>query len=210
MKILRELYKEKGIHYLVIAPTYGYGFMTNFPFRKVDDLQGKKIRTAGTVMTEFLKKVGAAPVSIPGADIYMALQRGTVDGITLLYVLLQTSRLAEVVKYVTFPDVYSSASLNILMNFEAYNKLPDDLKKLVDNTAEEAVYKYLIYGLRGQTDDVLEWAKSKGVQTFTLPDEEVAKIRKIIRPMDKLLQTTPMCKQLYGIRESFMKEKGIW
>ena len=210
IKVLREAYKEKGIHYLVILPTYGYGFMTNFPFRKVEDLRGKKIRTSGTIMTEFLKKVGSAPVVIPTVEVYTALQRGTIDGITLLYQLLRTYKWVEIIKYVTFPDVYGSATLNLLMNEESYKKLPEDLKKVVDDTAKEVVYKYLIYGLKGETDEVLEWAATKGVKMETLPDAEVAKIQKIIRPMDKMLLKNPRAKQLYEIREGFLKEKGIW
>jgi TRAP-type C4-dicarboxylate transport system substrate-binding protein len=210
MKILREAYREKGIHYLVILPTYGYGFMTNFPFRKLEDLRGKKIRTSGTIMKEFLKKVGAAPVVIPTVEVYTALQRGTIDGITLLYQLLRTYKWVEIIKYVTFPDVYGSASLNLLMNAETYDKLPADLKKIVDDTATEVVYKYLIYGLKGETDEVLEWAATKGVKMETLPEAEVAKIQKIIRPMDQTLLKNPRAKQLYEIRKSFLEEKGIW
>lgn len=211
MKILRDVYAKRGVHYLVIAPTSGYGFMTNFPIRKVEDLKGHKIRTTGTIMIELMKQAGAAPVAIPGAEMYMALQRKTVDGITLLYYLLQANKLAEVVKYVTLPDVYDTPSLNLLMNLEAYNKLPDDLKKLVDDTAEEVTYKYLMYSLKGSTEVVLDWAKGQyGLQVITLSDNEAEKMRNMVRPLYKQILKTPAAEQLYSIRESFLKEKKIW
>jgi TRAP-type C4-dicarboxylate transport system substrate-binding protein len=211
MKILRDVYAKRGIHYLVVTPTSGYGFMTNFPIRKIEDLKGRKMRTTGTIMIEMMKQLGAAPVAIPGAEMYMALQRKTVDGITLLYYLLESNKLAEVVKYVTLPDIYNTCSLNLLMNLEAYNKLPDDLKKLVNDTAEEVTYKYLIYSLKGSTEVVLDWAKSQhGLQVTTLPDNEVEKMQNIVRPLYKSILKTPASEQLYSIRESFLKEKKIW
>lgn len=210
-KVLREVYEEHGIHHLTLAPVTSYGFMTTFPFRKVEDLKGKKIRTSGTVTMELLKQSGATPVSLPSVDVYMALQRGTIDGVTLGYYLLKAYKWAEVVNYVTLPDSYSAAALNLLMNLEVYNELPDDLKKLVDDTAEEVAYDIYMYGLKGLSSSSLDWAKENyGLEVLTLPDEEVAKIQDIVQPVYKQILKTPRCEQLYDIRESFMKEKGLW
>jgi TRAP-type C4-dicarboxylate transport system substrate-binding protein len=50
------------------------------PVRSLADLKGMKVRVYGTAQTEFLKALGAVPVSIPFAEVYTALERGTVDG----------------------------------------------------------------------------------------------------------------------------------
>jgi TRAP-type C4-dicarboxylate transport system substrate-binding protein len=50
------------------------------PVRNLDDLKGMNIRVYGTAQTEMLKALGAVPVSIPLAEVYTALEQGTVDG----------------------------------------------------------------------------------------------------------------------------------
>lgn len=56
------------------------------PIRGPDDLKGLKLRVFGTAQTEFARALGAEPVSLPFAEVYTALERGTVDaGLTGTY-----------------------------------------------------------------------------------------------------------------------------
>ena len=56
--------------------------MTKFPVNSVADIQGKKIRAVGYI-GKLIKGVGAAPVSVPNAEIYTTLERGTADGLVM-------------------------------------------------------------------------------------------------------------------------------
>jgi len=211
IKTLRDSYAQHGVHYLAPASLSMYGFMTTFPINKVEDLKGKKIRTTGDVMVEFLKQVGATPVSLPSVDVYTGLQRGTIDGVTLGYYLLKAYKWAEVTDYISLPETGSALALNILMNLEAYNKLPDDLKKIVDDTAKEVATQHYPYAIKGLSYAVVNWARDvHGLKVITLPDEEVAKIRGMVRPLYSQLLKTPACEKLYNIRKSFLEEKGVW
>ena len=48
------------------------------PVRSLNDLQGLKLRTAGAWL-EISKGMGASPVTMPGGEVYTALERGTID-----------------------------------------------------------------------------------------------------------------------------------
>lgn len=48
------------------------------PVRTLDDLKGLKFRTAGAWL-EISKDLGAAPVTMPGGEVYAALERGAID-----------------------------------------------------------------------------------------------------------------------------------
>jgi TRAP-type C4-dicarboxylate transport system substrate-binding protein len=52
---------------------------TRKPVRNPSDLRGLKVRVYGTAQSEFIRALGAEPVAIAFAEVYSALERGTVD-----------------------------------------------------------------------------------------------------------------------------------
>lgn len=51
----------------------------NAPVTSISDLKGKKVRAFNRTMSDFLKGIGAVPVSMSFGDMVTGLQRGTVD-----------------------------------------------------------------------------------------------------------------------------------
>jgi TRAP-type C4-dicarboxylate transport system substrate-binding protein len=49
------------------------------PIKSIDDIKGKRVRVVGFEATGAMEKFGAAAVNIPSSELYLALQRGTVD-----------------------------------------------------------------------------------------------------------------------------------
>jgi TRAP-type C4-dicarboxylate transport system substrate-binding protein len=49
------------------------------PIEKLEDLKGKKIRTFGIPDSQFMRKLGAIPVSMPNTEVPTAMQRGVMD-----------------------------------------------------------------------------------------------------------------------------------
>lgn len=79
-KILRQAYADRHQVYLLSLGSGGsYNYLTRFPIRSMTDMKGKKIRAAG-FYGQIAQAHGATPVNLSGAEQYMALQRGTVDG----------------------------------------------------------------------------------------------------------------------------------
>jgi TRAP-type C4-dicarboxylate transport system substrate-binding protein len=48
-------------------------------YNKIEDFKGKKIRAASFPQVEFVKSIGAVPVSVVAPELYTGLQRGSVD-----------------------------------------------------------------------------------------------------------------------------------
>ncbi|MGX0978433.1 TRAP-type mannitol/chloroaromatic compound transport system substrate-binding protein, partial [Roseovarius sp. MBR-51] len=57
-----------------------YGVALRDEISSISDLAGKKIRAVG-VYGEYVQQLGASPVVIPGAELYTAMQLGTIDGV---------------------------------------------------------------------------------------------------------------------------------
>lgn len=68
-----------------IVPVWNMGyppyqlFSTAGPVRTLEGFQGRVIRSAGGSMNLAIQSLGASPAEIPASDIYVAMERGTVD-----------------------------------------------------------------------------------------------------------------------------------
>ena len=76
-------------------------FTVDRPVAEPGDLRGLRIRTAGHVEGEMVKSLGGAPVSMSSAELYEALERGTIDGMVSYLGTIVSRGLEDVVKYAT-------------------------------------------------------------------------------------------------------------
>ena len=93
---------EKDVRLLGGMPlTYEYFWTVDRPIRRPEDVAGLRMRVAGEIEGETVKALGGAPVSMGSAEVYEALQRGTIDGM-LSYLGTVVSRdLQSILRYGT-------------------------------------------------------------------------------------------------------------
>jgi TRAP-type mannitol/chloroaromatic compound transport system substrate-binding protein len=109
------------------------------PINSLADVKGLKVRCAGA-WAEILPKLGASTVTLPGAEVYPALERKVIDatewttpGGDLVM------GFHDVTKYVIVPGAHQpSAPFELQVNLKAWEELPDDLKAIVESAAMNA------------------------------------------------------------------------
>lgn len=101
----------------------------------MESLRGMKIRGGIRSLNKLLEKAGATAVPVPLPSTGEALSKGVIQGTTMPWDVVPTLRVSEMVKYHTSfagnTGLYNTA-VAFVMNKNAYNRLPDDLKKIVD------------------------------------------------------------------------------
>ena len=70
------------------------------PVKTLEEMKGLKIRATGQ-MTEVIKALGGVPIPLEMPDVYDALRRGVIEGVTVDLSTLKHWKFAEVTKYVT-------------------------------------------------------------------------------------------------------------
>lgn len=106
------------------------------PVRTLEDLQGLKLRTAGAWL-EISRGMGAAPVTMPGGDVYTALERGAIDA-TEWGTLWenQSPGFHRVTKYVIIPGVHQpTAPFELVINEDVWNEFSETDKQLIRDAA---------------------------------------------------------------------------
>ena len=136
-----ELLKKHNVYYLGRAQ-YGpwFNIFTNKAVKRPKELKGQKIRVSATY-EPFVKTLGAVPVTLPGSDIYTALERGTIDGYA--WAILGNIQMGwvDVCKYILEPRIYEM-NLETLINLKTWQKLPGHLQKLLTDCMIENEKEY--------------------------------------------------------------------
>ena len=146
--------------------------------RTTDDMKGMRIRFASPTVRDFIAGLGATPVGVQPTEILDQLQKGSIDGAFIDYGGAGVAfKMGGTVKYTT--EMYSYVtSFGVAANPEFYNKLPADLRKLIDQSVV-GVEKEV-----GEGWDALDTIGKKllvdgGAQAIRLSKEEDAKFRRI-------------------------------
>src|SRR5689334_16099655 len=142
-KDLADGYQQKSSGNHVVALTY-YGerhVTSNKPINKPEDMKGLKIRVPDAPLyTMFPRAVGANPTPIAFAEVYLALQNGTVDAQENPLPTIDAKKFYEVQKYIVLTGHITDALLTIVGG-PTWNKLSDADKQIFEAVLKEAAAK---------------------------------------------------------------------
>lgn len=180
-----------GMHLLATHVTDGaLVHTTNKPIKKMSDFRGKKIRAANRTSTKLISLLGGTPVAMPVPQIPEALSKGVVDGAIVPWDVVPALKLHELVNYHTEmapgePALMYTAVI-IAMNSATYDKLPADLKKIIDDNSGMTLSRqagHLFDTQVVETGHAL--AKKQANEIYVLPKEEQQKWMKVASRLDK-------------------------
>lgn len=173
-ELVRSNYAKQNIYFLRHLPCFDTVMTSKKPINSVADLKGLKVRATGLI-GEMLAEAGATVAYFPGPEIYGALEKGIVDA--AVYGPLATQYelgFHEITKYVAMPPMASEGD-EAIVNMDAWNKLPDDLKMLLTlSIAEHAERLAAIY--RYESETALESFIEKGAKVSVMPESERMKL----------------------------------
>lgn len=135
--LLIDLFAKKNIYPIFHQFTGNCIFTHKEKFLKVpSDWKGAKMRLAGRWQSTLGKKWGASPVFLPPPALYLACQRGVIDGFMLIYDITYGLKLYEVTPYIT--DTTFSNNIEIVtMNLKKWNSLTKEDQKIFKDVVEE-------------------------------------------------------------------------
>lgn len=179
LELIQEAYSELNIKYYWNAHEPNYNTLCNFEVNSVEDYAGKKIRALG-VWGDYYAAIGASPVNIPGTEVYQALQLGTIDGAHYGWSALSDSNnIREVAKYAILPSL-CYCQMATVVNQTSLDKLPADLRDVVDETIRLANIGVIGQDhVAGTEKSVRDAVQGGYVELVELDDEVVAELRKI-------------------------------
>lgn len=182
---LSEELRANGVKPLIINLFPPYQIMgRSDPIDTAGKFEGRLIRTAGSANTLTVRELGASPVEMPAADIYIALDRGTVDAALLGLSSIKNYSLHELLKSISANGQFGSFTTLLAMDLEDYDNLSEENRAVVDECAlkVEADVAKLMDDEQGA---LLDEFRAMGITIFQYSDEELAKLSERMKGVEQ-------------------------
>ncbi|WP_240618293.1 TRAP transporter substrate-binding protein DctP [Halomonas heilongjiangensis] len=161
---LKEIREGEGLHSLVV----GIGSTEIFAHSNVaitgpEDLDGLKYRTSGPWAEVMKDYYNAVPTVVPPGDTYTLLQRKGVDAVEWA---TPSGNLPEgfheAARYIVVPGVHQPTFLwEVVVTQDTWEKLPDELKPLLEAAAKLTTYEGLSYFYRHDREAMVTYRSGR-------------------------------------------------
>lgn len=178
IQLAEELYARDNIKYLfcgMIPPETSGWFREEI--KSLDQLKGLKMRFFG-MGAKVMNKFGVSTQLLSAADIYPALELGTIDATEFSMPAIDRSLgFYQIAKFNYYPGWHQQATTNeLLINMDKWNALSDANQAMLETACAANVALEIADGEASQFEAMIENEKS-GVKNMTWTDDQIAQFR---------------------------------
>jgi len=213
LKLWQELYAPFNLIPFPAGQTgVQMGGWFNREIHSMEDIKGLVMRIPG-LGGEVLKRAGGSPKSLPGAELFTALQTGNIDATEWVGPYNDLAfGLHQAAKYYYYPGWHEpTACLECLVNKSAFESLPADLQAIV-RVATRATNAQLLDNLTARNRSALDTLINQhGVQLRRFPDDVLAEFKRHSQAVvSELGQISPMAGKIHRSYRDFARQVGSW
>lgn len=203
-------------HNLVAFPVSNTGVQMGGWFNKkietVKDLQGLKMRIPG-LGGKVMSKAGVNVVLLPAAELYTALERGVIDALEWVgpYHDLKLG-FYRAAKHYYYPGWHEpGTAIELLINKNAWEGLPPDLKAIVKAAAAESNVKSLAEFEAKNGEALIELAAKYHVKLTRYPDDVLRALKNhTAETLSELSAENPNVKKVHDKFTAFAEKIEPW
>jgi len=153
--------------------------------KSIGDLKGLRLHVPNRLAAESVRALGALGVSVPTPQVPMAISARAIDGCLDPWDAVPGLRLNDSLKNHTdfAGQALNSATFALAMNRQAYDRLPRDLKTVIDNNAGQPVASMAGAMWDLEAKAVAGAARDRGEPVVVISGEGMAPWRKATEPV---------------------------
>ncbi len=212
VEIAEELYARDNIKYIfcgMIPPETSGWFREEI--KSLDQLKGMKMRFFG-MGAKVMQKFGVSTQLLSAADIYPALELGTIDATEFSMPAIDRSLgFYQIAKFNYFPGWHQQATTNeLLINMDKWNELSEANQTMLETACMANVTQEIADGEASQFEAMIENEKS-GVKNVTWTDDQIAQFR---AAWDEVvveeIKDNPDAQKIWASYNAFAEKYKVW
>jgi len=180
----------------------------NKEIRSLEDIKGLKMRIPG-FGGEVLQRAGGVPVSLPGSEVYTALQTGVIDATEWVGPYNDLAfALHTAAKYYYYPGWHEPGpTLELIVNQDAFSSLPSDLQAMIE-VASRAINDDMLSEFTARNNASLETLVNEhGVEIRALPDDVIRAFKGLSREVVKeAAEKDELSRRIYSSYMAFLED----
>lgn len=205
--VLNEALRERSgcIALLPVNQGRGLTLLSTKPV-KPGDWSGLKIRSIGGQTAIGIPAMGGSATLIPAAEVFEALQRGTVEGVVGMASDRYSFGERGVYKYIIMPR-FAEAHAFWFISVKAWDKLPDNIKAFLKNVSNDMEEEIPTWCRKWDDDTIVKYMDEDKVKLLWCTPEEERKLAKAFRMdvLESLVKKSPNYGQkIYNLMKGYV------
>lgn len=206
LKPIRKELSTHNIFFVLASPTHPAAICLRKIVKTLDGMKGLKIRGAG-IYNDVSKAWGAVPISIAPAEMYTALQRGTMDGVYYPIVAAVNYKLYEQLKCAVVRPAPFCTSADIFVNLDSFNALPVAWRNIFLDACFDVLIKDAVAIAKTDYENKLSALRKSGVKVVLWSDDDVKKAKELCKPYRaKYAAASPASAEVIRIAEKALTD----
>lgn len=189
LEMARKIYAKQGLVYVGPIHHDANIIHSKKPINSLKDLDGLKLRVPGGMVSEVFQAFGASTVSIPGSDIFPALEKGTIDAADYVGPAVNWDLgFGQVTNNIMFGppgmmSIYQAVDvMDLTVNQRAWDRLSPAMQAMVEEQTKSYSLKHYTTIQKRNVDALVKF-KDSGSVVNRLSTEDVAEWRRKAIPI---------------------------
>lgn len=210
-ELMNELLEPRGLHFIGATTPGLEAFISKKPLNGVADLKGLKMRAPEGLVQEVFAAAGAAPVNLPGSEVFTSLDKNVIEAAD--YTVFSTNQaqgMHDVAKHPVYPGFHSMPLVEVSMNKDKWDALPDDLKAILEVSVRDFARDMTSQLAMKDLVAVAEARKGGDITIHNWSAEERAKFRAIAKAQwEKVASRSDNAQKVYDVLTKYLTEQGL-
>ena len=212
-ELLQKLYDryQPGVHVIGCSSEKREAFVSKVPVYGVKDLKGLKVRSPEGLAADVFKRAGASPVSLPGSEVYTALEKNVIDAAdSSAYANNDAAGMHKVAKYPIYPGIHSMPFMQFTISDMTWKRLSAQEQAALTQWFTDAYDDIRVYLNEKDKELVARDKKAGDLTIIDWPQEERDAFRKIAQSSwEAFAAASPLAKEVYQAHVAFMTKEGL-
>jgi TRAP-type mannitol/chloroaromatic compound transport system substrate-binding protein len=208
---MNELLNPYGLHFIGATTPGLEAFISKKPLDGVDDLKGLKMRAPEGLVQNVFSAAGAAPVNLPGSEVFTSLDKGVIDAAD--YTVFSTNHqqgMHAVAGHPVYPGFHSMPLVEVSINKATWDGMSADLQAILEMSVRDFARDMTSQLAMRDAIAVAEAIADPDITVHNWSAEERAKFRAIAKTQwTAIASESTNAQRVFDVLSAYLTEQGL-